>query len=432
VIRVGLTGTIGAGKSTVAGHFESWGAFRIDADRLAREVVEPGTPALAGIRRTFGEAVIQEDGRLDRAALRRLVFADSEARARLERIVHPVIDVRRTELLAEAEQRGSRVVVLEIPLLFEKGIRDEFDVTVAVDAPVGLRRRRVRESRGISAPEFEAMNHAQWPGDRKRSAADHVIWNEGDRAVLETEARRVWDAVTRASDEYEQRASEPPVEWRLDLHTHTSASKDCLSEPAEVVRRARELGLDRIAVTDHDEIDGAFAARDIDPKLVIVGEEVRTGEGLDLIGLFLDRHIPPGGTFREVAAEIRRQGGVVYLPHPFDVYRGTSETFLEGVADCIDSVEGFNARIHDPRRNLRAQDWARSRALPMGAGSDAHLLSELGAATVTTPTFEGPDAFLSALRSGRIEGRSSSHLVHLGSTWAKIWTRLGRSPRQRG
>ncbi|MEE8573567.1 MAG: PHP domain-containing protein, partial [Gemmatimonadota bacterium] len=192
-----------------------------------------------------------------------------------------------------------------------------------------------------------------------------------------------------------------------------------------VVRRARDFGLDRIAITDHNQIDGAFEARSIDGELVIVGEEVRTAEGLDLIGLFLSEHIPPGGTFREVAEEIRRQGGVVYVPHPFDSHRGTTEEFLDGVRDCIDAVEGFNARIHDPRRNQKAQDWALVHGLPLGAGSDAHMLREIGRARVAMPPFDGSAAFLSALRDGRIEGRASSHLVHLGSTWAKVAKRLG-------
>jgi predicted metal-dependent phosphoesterase TrpH len=206
---------------------------------------------------------------------------------------------------------------------------------------------------------------------------------------------------------------------------HTNASPDCLSAATDVVHRAREIGLEKIAITDHDQIQGAFEAREIDPELVIVGEEVRTAEGLDLIGLFLTEHIPPGGTFREVAEGIRRQGGVVYVPHPFDSHRGTTEEFLEGVRDCIDAVEGFNARIHDPRRNQRARDWAVARGLPLGAGSDAHLLSEIGRARVVMPTFAGPAAFLAALSEGRIEGRASSHLVHLGSTWAKIARKFG-------
>jgi dephospho-CoA kinase len=415
---------MGAGKSTVGDLFEMWGARRVDADVLAREVVEPGQPALEAIRDTFGSGVLRPDGSLDRAALRGIVFKDVGALRRLEAIIHPAVDRLRTALLVAAEAEGVSVVLLEIPLLFEKGLQDEFDAVVVVDAPDDVRRQRVCDTRGLTPEEFSAMDAAQWSGERKRGSADYVIWNDDDLPSFESEARDVWDAITSASAEYESRAV-APVLWRVDLHMHTSASKDCLSMPADVVRRARDVGLDRIAITDHNQIDGAFEARSIDRELVIVGEEVRTAEGLDLIGLFLSEHIPPGGTFREVAEEIRRQGGVVYAPHPFDSHRGTTEEFLDGVRDCIDAVEGFNARIHDPRRNQKAQDWALAHGLPLGAGSDAHMLREIGRARVAMPPFDGSAAFLSALRDGRIEGRASTHLVHLGSTWAKFAKRLG-------
>jgi len=213
--------------------------------------------------------------------------------------------------------------------------------------------------------------------------------------------------------------------WHVDLHTHTRASHDCRSAPADVLRRAREVGLERIAITDHDRIEGAFEARDLDAERVIVGEEVRTAEGLDLIGLFLERHVPPGGSFRDVADAIHEQGGVVYLPHPFDARRGTDEAFLEGVADCVDTVEAFNARCHDPAANVRARRWGEARGLPLGAGSDAHLLTEIGRGRVGVRPFEGPAGLLAALAAGRIEGRTSGRWVHLGSTWAKIVGGLG-------
>ena len=416
---------MGAGKSTVGDLFESWGAHRVDADVLARRVVEPGQPGLEAIRETFGAGMLRPDGTLDRAALRAVVFDDEQALRRLEAIIHPAVDRLRAALLDRARSEGARVAVLEIPLLFEKDLLGEFDAVVVVDAPEDARRRRVCESRGLTPEEFAAMDSAQWSGERKRASADHVIWNDDDLESLESEAREVWDAVTGASAAYEDRARGPVVEWRVDLHMHTSASPDCLSSPADVIGRAREIGLDRIAITDHDQIKGALAAHALDPDLVIVGEEVRTAEGLDLIGLFLEEHIPPGGTFREVSEEIRRQGGVVYVPHPFDSHRGTSEEFLGGVRDCIDAVEGFNARIHEARRNQRAQNWALANGFPIGAGSDAHLLSEIGQARVVMPAFSGPAEFLAALAHGRIEGRSSSYLVHLGSTWAKIARKFG-------
>jgi dephospho-CoA kinase len=428
VIRIGLTGSLGAGKSTVGQLFEQWGAARIDADLLAREAVEPGTEALAGIRREFGAGVIAPDESLHRKALRGVVFADPDARARLEAIVHPAVDRLREERMRRAEEAGFEVAVLEIPLLFEKNLRAEFDSVVTVDAPQSIRRARVVSSRGITPDEFHAMEAAQWPAGRKRIAADRVIWNPGDREALELDARRVWVAVTGPRSGSDADAGIPSAAgsgvWQVDLHMHTSASKDSLSDPAAVVEAARAAGLNRIAITDHDEIEGAFAARALAPDFVIVGEEVRTSEGLDLIGLYLREHIQPGGSFRDTADAIRSQGGVVYLPHPFDSHRGTDEDFLASVEDCVDAVEGINARIHDPVRNERAREWAGERNLPIGAGSDAHMVSEIGRVRAFVRPFAGPGELLAALEAGRIGGNSSSHLVHLGSTWAKIWKRI--------
>ena len=429
MILIGLTGSLGAGKSTVGQLFEQWGATRIDADQLAREAVEPDSEGLARIGREFGPGVIAPDGSLDRKALRGIVFADSDARARLEAIVHPTVDCLREERVRQARERGAGVTVLEIPLLFEKGLRAEFDSVITVDAPPSVRRDRVVSSRDVTPDEFLAMENAQWPAGRKRTAADLVIWNSGDTEALEADARRVWDTATGTGTELEGAAGPPSVDgsgvWQIDLHMHTSASKDSLSDPASVVEAARAAGLDRIAITDHDEIEGAFAARDLAPDLVIVGEEVRTSEGLDLIGLYLREHIQPGGTFRETSEAIRSQGGVVYLPHPFDTHRGTDEEFLSTVADCVDAVEGINARIHDPARNEHAEAWASARELPIGAGSDAHMVGEIGRVRAFVRPFAGPGELLAALAVGRIGGRPSSHLVHLGSTWAKIWKRIG-------
>ena len=428
MIRIGLTGSLGAGKSTVGQLFEQWGAARIDADLLAREAVEPGTAGLAGIRREFGTGVIAADESLDRRALREVVFADPDARARLEAIVHPAVDRLREERMRQAEDAGYEVAVLEIPLLFEKDLRAEFDSVVTVDAPQSIRRARVVSSRGITPDEFLAMEAAQWPAGRKRVSADRVIWNPGDRQALDLDARRVWDTVTGQRSGSHADAEIPSSDgsgvWQIDLHMHTSASKDSLSDPSAVVEAARAAGLDRIAITDHDEIEGAFAARALAPDLVIVGEEVRTSEGLDLIGLFLREHIRPGSSFRETAEAIRSQGGVVYLPHPFDTHRGTDEEFLATVEDCVDAVEGINARIHDRARNEHARAWAAERNLPLGAGSDAHMVSEIGRARAFVRPFAGPGELLGALEAGRIGGNSSSHLVHLGSTWAKIWKRI--------
>jgi predicted metal-dependent phosphoesterase TrpH len=193
-----------------------------------------------------------------------------------------------------------------------------------------------------------------------------------------------------------------------------------LSGYADVVATARARGLHRIAITDHNEIEGAFRARDLAPDLVIVGEEVKTAEGVDVTGLFLTEKISKRTPAVEVAQAIREQGGLVYVPHPFADGKGLGDDVLKSIEPWVDVVEIFNSRIHKPALNEKARVWAEERDLPGGAGSDAHTLREIGRGVIEVPLFDGKTEFLEALRSGRVVGRSSSHLVHLASTWAKI------------
>ena len=207
---------------------------------------------------------------------------------------------------------------------------------------------------------------------------------------------------------------------RIDLHIHTRASHDCLSDYGDVIAAARAGGLDRIAITDHNEIEGAFRARDLDPELVIVGEEVKTAEGVDLSGLFLSERIPRGTPALETAQAIHEQGGLVYVPHPFAAGKGLGEEVLERLAAQVDVVEVFNARLHDAELNRRARRWADSHGLPGGAGSDAHTLREIGRGVVEVADFSDRAGLLGVLPAGRVVGRASSRWVHLASTWAKL------------
>ncbi|UCC83170.1 MAG: PHP domain-containing protein [Gemmatimonadota bacterium] len=207
---------------------------------------------------------------------------------------------------------------------------------------------------------------------------------------------------------------------RLDLHIHTRASYDCLSDYPDVIATARARGLDRIAVTDHNEIEGALRARDLAPELVIVGEEIKTAEGVDVIGLFISEKIPKGRPAVETAQAIRGQGGLIYIPHPFAGGKGPGPQVLAAIEPYVDVVEIFNARIHKPALNEMAKQWAEKRDLAGGAGSDAHTLREIGRGVIEVPEYAGSEGFLDALRAGRIVGRYSSYLVHLASTWAKI------------
>lgn len=192
MLNVALTGNIASGKSTVAELFRAWGATIIDADRLVREAQTPGSPVLEAIAARFGRDLLAADGALDRPALRRRVMADPQALADLNRLVHPEVLRRRTELEREARARGDRVVVSDIPLLFEAADPERFDAVVLVDAPVAVRRARLMAERGLGAAEAEQMLAAQAPSGPKRARSSYVIDNDGDRARLEERAREVW------------------------------------------------------------------------------------------------------------------------------------------------------------------------------------------------------------------------------------------------
>ena len=195
MLSVALTGNIASGKSSVADLFRRWGAAVIDADEIVRELQAPGQPVTLELARRFGDSVLLADGSIDRPALRRLVLADPEALRALNRIVHPAVDARRAELLEAAARRGERVVVSDIPLLFEAGDPSAFDAIVLVEAPEDLRLARLRERRGLSDAEGRAMILAQMPSAEKRARSDFVIENAGDLPTLERAAADVWRAL---------------------------------------------------------------------------------------------------------------------------------------------------------------------------------------------------------------------------------------------
>lgn len=193
LVRVGLTGNIASGKSAVADVWAGLGATIIDADVLARRAVEPGTDALARIVDRFGDDVLQADGQLDRAALRRRVFADEAARRDLEGILHPEIARLRADEETHGRAAGAAVIVNVVPLLFEVGLDEAMDVVVLVDAPESVRAERLMEHRGLSPEEARAMIDAQMPAATKRNRADIVIDNDGTLDELERKAAEVWE-----------------------------------------------------------------------------------------------------------------------------------------------------------------------------------------------------------------------------------------------
>jgi len=197
MFNVALTGNIAAGKSSVVDLLRRWGATVIDADALAREAQAPGGEVLAAIVRSFGADVLAPDGALDRGALRAKVMGDQAALDALNQIVHPAVRRRRDELLREARERGDVLVVNDIPLLFEVLDPAQFDTVVLVDAPVAVRRTRLRAMRGLANEEADRMIAAQMPAERKRARSHFVIENAGSLTDLERQTRGVFEELRR-------------------------------------------------------------------------------------------------------------------------------------------------------------------------------------------------------------------------------------------
>jgi predicted metal-dependent phosphoesterase TrpH len=200
---------------------------------------------------------------------------------------------------------------------------------------------------------------------------------------------------------------------KIDLHTHTFCSKDCCNQYERIIDAVQRAGLDGIAVTDHNEFRGAQALAERAPFTVIPGEEIKTSGG-EIIGLFLQEWVPPGLEPLETVGCIHAQGGLAYVPHPFDEIRGSrlQRWALELVTPDIDILEVFNARNALPRFNQRALAYAQEHGLLAGAGSDTHTYGEYGKAYVEIPPFSNAQEFLQSMRQGTWHGRLSSPLVH--------------------
>ncbi|MFI6940876.1 dephospho-CoA kinase [Streptomyces sp. NPDC050418] len=198
MLKVGLTGGIGAGKSSVSGLLDAYGAVLIDADRIAREVVAPGTPGLAAVVEAFGEEILAADGTLDRPRLGSIVFADPERLAVLNGIVHPLVGARSAELERAAAEDA--VVVHDVPLLAENGLAPLYDLVVVVDASPGTQLDRLVRLRGMSEDDARARMAAQATREKRLEIADVVIDNDGPLEDLEPQVRAVWDGLrTRAA-----------------------------------------------------------------------------------------------------------------------------------------------------------------------------------------------------------------------------------------
>lgn len=206
MLLVGLTGNIASGKSTVASSFAARGATIIDADLLARRAVQIGTPAHSAIVQRWGGGVLAPDGLIDRIALRERVFTDHAQLEELNAIVHPEVARMRDALVAEARARADRIVVCDIPLLFERHLADEFARIVLVDAPRTTRLERLVRDRRLREDEAMNMITAQMPAELKRARADYVIDNDGTRRELDERIGVVWRALERDADQRDRGA----------------------------------------------------------------------------------------------------------------------------------------------------------------------------------------------------------------------------------
>jgi dephospho-CoA kinase len=203
VLRAGLTGGIGSGKSAVSARLATHGAVVLDADKAAREVVEPGTPGLARIVDAFGPCVLREDGALDRPRLGEIVFADDAKRQALNEIVHPLVHehMRQAEATAIAEGGDGVVLVHDVPLLAEGGRGGQFDIVIVVDVPPELQVERLVRYRGMTAEQATARMAAQASREQRLAIADIVVDNSGTLADLGPRVAEVWDQLVRQASE---------------------------------------------------------------------------------------------------------------------------------------------------------------------------------------------------------------------------------------
>jgi predicted metal-dependent phosphoesterase TrpH len=264
------------------------------------------------------------------------------------------------------------------------------------------------DARTASLPATAELMSHHFPGDYRLIADDENAPARFEQIYRELAARRhprEGDAALQG-----QLATRPLID--VDLHMHTDHSHDCATPVEVLLATARAQGLGAIAVTDHNEISGALEARaqaQAAGVKVIVGEEVKTAEQGEVIGLFIEEKIPRGLTLAETVAEIKRQGGLVYVPHPFDRMHSVPDyEHLLTILDDVDAIEVFNPRVAIGAFNEEAERFAAKYRIVAGAGSDSHVAQGLGSARIRMHDFDGPLQFMQSLRDAEIvSGRSS-------------------------
>ena len=217
--------------------------------------------------------------------------------------------------------------------------------------------------------------------------------------------------------------------FKADLHVHTCYSTDSISSPEKVVQHCLDIGINCLAVTDHDTISGALEVKRIAPFTIIIGEEILTSCG-EIIGLFLTEEIPRHLSPEETVARIKAQGGLVCIPHPFDRFRPHSRlrrNALEKIIPDVDLIEVFNSRTFLPQDSARALQLAQSRGLPGTVGSDAHVEREIGRSFMELPEFNDAEQFRLALGQGKIFTQRTSPLIHFLNIRNRLIKLLKRS-----
>jgi len=283
---------------------------------------------------------------------------------------------------------------------------------------------------GVSGLLFEPRDIDTLAAQLQRLVADGALRRRLHAAAAPARARLSWE---RVSDELEDvyaglvarrhpLRGDPELAATLrtrpridvDLHMHTDHSHDCATPVEVLLATAREQGLGAIAVTDHNEISGAIEARAKSAEFgvkVIVAEEVKTADQGEVIGLFIEEKIPRGMTLAQTVAEIKRQGGLVYVPHPFDRMHAVPDyEHLLTIIEDIDAIEVYNPRVAIGSFNEEAQRFAAKYRILAGAGSDSHVAPGLGSVRVRMPDFDGPQEFVEALREAEITTKPSSLL----------------------
>jgi predicted metal-dependent phosphoesterase TrpH len=224
------------------------------------------------------------------------------------------------------------------------------------------------------------------------------------------------------------------MKLHADFHAHSHYSRDSVINPRTFIDGCLRKGISCVAVTDHNEIEGAFVIEKLvreqgAPLKVVIGEEVKTAEG-EIIGLFLKDWVPRDLSPEETVRAIHEQGGMAIIPHPYDIFRRSviKPDALERVKEQVDAIEGFNCRNIMQRHDDRAKALAHGVKKPMTVGTDSHSPWELGGAWLEMDGFETPQEFIESLKSARMAGHRSLPMVHWISTYAKVRWRLGLRP----